>query len=209
MLLTPAVSGNRIPSIFVWIPLQTLICRRCGRFVKATPFQFLWSSTATTEDLSNTSAGTSSILTTDANGCTATFTETLTDPAAIVLDLQKKRARMCWRRLRYTRLEHFRRPRNPAVLHVPFLLNAKKNNIINTRKLARPRSTSFKEQDYSSFLLFVLFLSVSPQSGRNVNGPRRWQNSLLHLIVVVIVVVAVELSSPSSPSTIPTSCPVA
>ena len=53
------------------------------------PFQFLWSNNATTEDLSNTSAGTYSVLTTDANGCTATITETLSDPSAIVLDLQK------------------------------------------------------------------------------------------------------------------------
>jgi len=53
------------------------------------PLQYLWSNNATTEDLSNVSSGTYSVLTTDANGCTATIAETLTDPPAILLILQK------------------------------------------------------------------------------------------------------------------------
>jgi len=52
------------------------------------PFQFLWSNNATTEDLSNTSEGTYIVMATDANGCTATISETLSDPAAMVLGLQ-------------------------------------------------------------------------------------------------------------------------
>ncbi len=52
------------------------------------PVQFLWSNNATTEDISNTAAGTYTVLATDANGCTATYSWTLVDPPALVLDLQ-------------------------------------------------------------------------------------------------------------------------
>ncbi len=53
------------------------------------PFQFLWSNNAVTEDLMNTGAGNYSVLATDANGCTASFSVDLSEPPAIQLSLQK------------------------------------------------------------------------------------------------------------------------
>jgi gliding motility-associated-like protein len=44
------------------------------------PFQFLWSNGSTTEDLTNLGAGNYDVLVIDANGCSATFADTLTDP---------------------------------------------------------------------------------------------------------------------------------
>jgi len=49
---------------------------------------FIWSNNSSLEDLNNLPSGTYSVLTTDVNGCTATISETLTDPQAIVLGLQ-------------------------------------------------------------------------------------------------------------------------
>ncbi len=51
--------------------------------------QFLWSNSAATEDLADIPAGAYTLQVTDVNGCSASITETLTDPPAIQLDLQK------------------------------------------------------------------------------------------------------------------------
>jgi PKD repeat protein len=55
----------------------------------ALPLQFVWSNAAGTEDLDSVPAGVYTVLITDANGCTATLSETLSDPPALVLVLQK------------------------------------------------------------------------------------------------------------------------
>jgi len=45
------------------------------------PYTFLWSNSATTEDLTNVPAGTYSVTITDANGCTTTATDVVGEPA--------------------------------------------------------------------------------------------------------------------------------
>ena len=49
------------------------------------PHTFLWSNGATTEDLTNLTAGTYTVTVTDANGFTATSSTTITQPPALVL----------------------------------------------------------------------------------------------------------------------------
>ena len=49
------------------------------------PYTYLWDNGATTEDINNLSGNTYSVLVTDANGCTASFNTTITDPPAISL----------------------------------------------------------------------------------------------------------------------------
>jgi gliding motility-associated-like protein len=48
-----------------------------------TAYSYLWNTSATTEDISNLSAGTYSVLITDANGCTTIKSITLTQPTAL------------------------------------------------------------------------------------------------------------------------------
>jgi len=47
------------------------------------PYTYLWNNTATTEDLTGLTAGTYSVTVTDANGCTATESITLTEPTLL------------------------------------------------------------------------------------------------------------------------------
>jgi len=47
------------------------------------PYTYLWSNTATTEDIHNVSGGTYSVTVTDANGCTISNSYTITEPTAI------------------------------------------------------------------------------------------------------------------------------
>ncbi|WP_170067778.1 T9SS type A sorting domain-containing protein [Neolewinella xylanilytica] len=52
------------------------------------PYTFVWSNTATTEDLTNQSAGTYGVTVTDANGCTATTSATVTELPAIDVSVE-------------------------------------------------------------------------------------------------------------------------
>lgn len=51
--------------------------------------QYSWSNSATMADLTDIPAGAYSLIVRDANGCSASITETLTDPPALVLSLVK------------------------------------------------------------------------------------------------------------------------
>lgn len=47
------------------------------------PFTYLWNNFQTTEDISNLSGGTYTVIVTDANGCTSSGSVTITDPSAL------------------------------------------------------------------------------------------------------------------------------
>ncbi len=49
------------------------------------PYNYLWSNSATTEDIAGLAGGTYTLLVTDARGCTVTDTSTITEPAKLVL----------------------------------------------------------------------------------------------------------------------------
>jgi len=53
-----------------------------------TPFTYLWSNAATTEDISSLAAGTYTVTITDAVGCTMTHSRTITQPAAFLVNAQ-------------------------------------------------------------------------------------------------------------------------
>ncbi|CCH51821.1 adhesin AidA-related [Fibrisoma limi BUZ 3] len=62
-----------------------------------TPYRYAWSNTsgipgATTEDLASLPAGTYSVTVTDANGCTATTSVTITEPPALAIQLTEQDA---------------------------------------------------------------------------------------------------------------------
>ncbi len=48
-----------------------------------TPYSYLWSNSSTADDLVNIPAGTYSVTVTDANSCTATLTQVITEPSAL------------------------------------------------------------------------------------------------------------------------------
>ncbi len=54
-----------------------------------TPYQYLWSNNATTQNLTNVTAGTYSVVVTDANTCTAATTATVNQSGAISVTLSK------------------------------------------------------------------------------------------------------------------------
>ncbi|PLX12894.1 MAG: hypothetical protein C0594_01940, partial [Marinilabiliales bacterium] len=51
------------------------------------PYSYLWDTGATTEDITGLSAGTYSVVVTDANGCTSNASITLTDPAVLTASI--------------------------------------------------------------------------------------------------------------------------
>ncbi|MEZ4939519.1 MAG: M43 family zinc metalloprotease [Saprospiraceae bacterium] len=53
------------------------------------PFEFIWSNNAVSEDLTGIPAGNYTLQVTDANGCSAAISETLIDPPAMELSLEK------------------------------------------------------------------------------------------------------------------------
>ncbi len=52
-------------------------------------YTYLWSNSATSEDLNGLSIGTYSVVVTDANACTASFSTTITEPTAITTSITK------------------------------------------------------------------------------------------------------------------------
>ncbi|MBU2921606.1 T9SS type A sorting domain-containing protein, partial [Winogradskyella psychrotolerans] len=51
------------------------------------PYTFMWSNSATTEDMVGLSSGTYNVVVTDANGCTATDSVTINEPATIITSI--------------------------------------------------------------------------------------------------------------------------
>ena len=55
-----------------------------------TPYSYVWSNGATTEDLSSVSVGTYTVTVTDANGCTTTASATVSQPSALTVSLDSE-----------------------------------------------------------------------------------------------------------------------
>ncbi|MBI3501840.1 MAG: T9SS type A sorting domain-containing protein [Bacteroidetes bacterium] len=56
------------------------------------PYTYLWSNSASTQNISNLSATTYSLLVTDMNGCTATATATISEPSALTITVTSNNA---------------------------------------------------------------------------------------------------------------------
>jgi len=59
------------------------------------PYSYSWSNSATTASISGVTAGTYTIIITDANGCTATSSSTITEPTALVVTLVTQTNSLC------------------------------------------------------------------------------------------------------------------
>ena len=60
------------------------------------PYSFVWSNTATSEDLSNLVIGTYDVTVTDANGCTTSNSVTITEPSAITITSNAVNNALCY-----------------------------------------------------------------------------------------------------------------
>jgi hypothetical protein len=60
------------------------------------PYSFVWSNTATSEDLSNLVIGTYDVTVTDANGCTASNSVTITEPSEITITANAVNNALCY-----------------------------------------------------------------------------------------------------------------